>query len=99
MVELGLRAGIDIFLICHTQEKWEKAWTHLLKLSENERDRTRIFESANRVMRLKNEMLSSWSRPWRPNAAMLDEIGSQKHLEVMRHVPSLQVGKDPTEAN
>lgn len=98
MVELGLRAGIDIFLICHTQEKWEKAWAHLLKLSENERDRARIFESANRVMRLKNEMLSSWARPWRPNAAMLDEIGSQKHLEIMRHVPSLDVGKDPTEA-
>ena len=26
MVELGLAAGIDIFLVCHTESLWRRAW-------------------------------------------------------------------------
>jgi len=99
MIELSLRAGVDIFLICHTQEKWERAFEHLVRLSENELDRRRIFESANRVMRLKQSMLGSWARPWKPIESELATLGSKAHIDVMRHVPAMAAGDDPTEKN
>lgn len=97
MVTLGLRAGVDIFLICHTEEKWKQAFECLLDLSKNDLDRRRIFESANRVARLKRTMLGSWARPWVPSDVSLQELGCAEHLAIMAHVPATQTGADPTE--
>ncbi len=98
MVELGLRAGVDIFLICHEEEKWKAAHAHLLELAtRNPHDRARVFESANRVMRLKRGMLSGWSRPWKPFAGWKDVLGCQEHRAILAGVDSkLDDDFDPT---
>lgn len=98
MIELGLRAGIDIFLICHTEELWKAAHAHVLELAtNNDLDRHRVFESANRVMELKRTMLKSWQRPWKPG-----DFGSILGCEDHRRVLAMldddgEVGRDPTE--
>ena len=76
MVTLGLRAGIDIFLICHTREKWEEAHEVLVKLGEaNEHDRELIALAAGRVAALKKNFLRPWSRP----DDLLSLVGTEAH--------------------
>ncbi len=100
MVELGLRAGVDMFLICHTEAKWRAAREHLIGLAtRNDLDRHRVFQSANRIMDLKRTMLGSWPRPWVRPPFWRDELGSERHLAVMAEVTraAIEVGPDPTE--
>ncbi len=52
-ITLGLHAEIDIFLICHTQQKWEEAFKILQELAENPEDRTLIEKAVKRVAKLK----------------------------------------------
>ncbi|MFU8806950.1 MAG: beta-N-acetylhexosaminidase, partial [Bradymonadaceae bacterium] len=67
MVELSLMAGVDIFLICHTEEKWKRAFEHLCALAEkDDAARERIFESARRVQKLKEDFWGKLPRPWQP---------------------------------
>jgi len=96
MIELGLRAGVDLFLICHTQELWERAFKHLCELAKNDLDRSRIFESANRIMRLKDEYLASWPRPWEPGD--FDSVlGCLEHKNTLARVAIQTARIDPTE--
>ncbi len=98
MIDLGLRAGIDLFLICHTEDKWRRAHARLLELAlENDFDRARVFESANRVVKLKQEMLGSWKRPWTRLADWHDVLGCEKHQRVLAMVEDMETGADPTE--
>lgn len=96
MVELGLRAGVDLFLICHTQALWERAYAHLVALGDNPHDRARIIQSANRVMKLKDDFLASWPRPWTPGD-FEEVLGSSKHRALVQRVRGGNVGVDPTE--
>lgn len=98
MVELGLRAGVDIFLICHEFQKFRDAHDHLLSLARsNELDRQRVFESANRVMRLKDGLLSSWPRPWVPVPGWHEVLGCEQHRSTMARVGDASFeGNDPT---
>lgn len=98
MIELGLRAGVDIFLICHEFEKFRRAHDHLLNLArDNAGDRERVFESANRVMRLKDGLLGSWPRPWKRLAGWREELGSAEHRAVLARVGEVgEQGVDPT---
>lgn len=96
MIELGLRAGVDLFLICHTQAKWERAFEHLIRLCQNPHDRARILESANRVMRLKGSYLGSWPRPWTPGD-FESVLGSKSHQQLVARLGSPEAGVDPTE--
>ena len=55
MVTLGLEAGVDIFLICHTEELWQRAHAQLVKLAERAPVlRDRLMASADRVRELKH---------------------------------------------
>jgi beta-N-acetylhexosaminidase len=99
MVELGLRAGVDIFLICHTQQKWERAHDHLLELAtNNDLDRHRVLESANRVMDLKRGLLGSWKN-WSPPSDWRDVLGCEEHRAVLARLPEADDDLvDPTES-
>lgn len=98
MVELGLRAGVDIFLICHEFEKFRAAHDHLLELARNnDHDRQRVFESANRVVRLKDGLLNTWPRPWTPAAGWRDVLGCEAHRATVARVgDAAELGPDPT---
>ena len=84
MVELGIRAGVDIFLICHTEEKWQAAFDHLNELARRDDDfRTRIEAAAARVRRLKQDLLGHWPRPWSPRDGFRELLGSPDHRQLV----------------
>jgi beta-N-acetylhexosaminidase len=57
-VELGLEAGVDMFLICHQEHKWQRAFEHIVRLAERKGDfRARLFDAARRVVDLKSRYL------------------------------------------
>ena len=86
MVTLGLRAGIDIFLVCHTREKWEEAFEVLVRLGESsESDRTRIALAAGRVAKLKTDFLRPWERPTDLRA----RFGTPEHAALVQRVREL----------
>ena len=99
MVELGLEAGVDLFLICHTEEKWRRAYNHLLELARKDiRIEKRIAASATRIRKMKTDLLGHWTRPWSPSAAMLATIGCEEHQKIVApYVKSDTLGLDPTE--
>ncbi len=83
MVELGIQAGVDLFLICHTQDKWERAWTHLVDLAcKDETFAARLHKAASRVRALKARYLHT--EPFKINAEELSKVGCQAHAEVMQ---------------
>lgn len=100
MVELGLRAGVDIFLICRTEERWKRAHAHLFKLAkENFDDLIRVQRAAERVLDLKRNLLGNQRRPWAPYSGWREVLGAKKHREIMGRIgkkaePALA---DPTE--
>lgn len=99
MVELGLRAGIDIFLICRTEALWQRAHAHLFKLArENFDDLIRVQRAAERVIDLKHNMLGNHTRPWQPLPRWRDVLGCAEHRAVMQRVAEgVENMEDPTE--
>jgi beta-N-acetylhexosaminidase len=72
-VERGLMAGVDLFLICHTRDRWERAFTHLFALGERSSAvREQIAMAAGRVRWLKDRWLRPWARPDDAHAAIFD---------------------------
>jgi beta-N-acetylhexosaminidase len=101
MVELCLMAGVDIFLICHTEDKWRRAHRHLVALGErDEQARARIYESAARVVKLKTDFWGNLPRPWQPLDGWNEVLGCEEHRQVVAMVDGGYThGVDPTEAN
>ena len=102
MVTLGVRAGVDLFLICHTREKWERAHATLVKLGEaSARDREAIAMAAGRVRWLKERYL----RPWAPPEALDARLGTPAHRALAEQIVARASeagahdarGVDPTE--
>lgn len=59
-VELGLEAGVDLFLVCHEQERWERAHAALVRLGERDsRTRGMLHQAAQRVIDCKQRLISS----------------------------------------
>ncbi len=62
MIELGLKAGVDIFLICHTEDKWLRAHEHMVRLAEGSPElRQRLLQASTRVQALKAQYLKKGS--------------------------------------
>jgi beta-N-acetylhexosaminidase len=102
MVRLGLRAGIDIFLICHTEAKWQQAYDTLYELATgDEDDLVKVLQAAERVRRLKRTMLGNQRRPWRAYEGWRELLGCDEHRETMARVQWESEEKlvDPTEAD
>jgi beta-N-acetylhexosaminidase len=84
-IELGLEAGIDLFLICHTEEKWRRAFAHLVHLVETQpRMRETIMRSAQRVRRLKAQHLCE--RPYTVPHDLLSQLGTPEHIGILAPV-------------
>lgn len=73
LVERGLMAGVDLFLVCHTRDRWERAFSHLVSLGEkSDAVREQIAMAAGRVRWLKDRWLRPWVAPTDPTAAVYD---------------------------
>lgn len=80
MMELGVTAGVDLFLICHTHEKWVCAYEALVRLGEaSSTMRDRMALSARRIAQLETGYFRPWVRP----ESITDVVGSRAHLEVI----------------
>lgn len=85
MVELGLMAGVDIFLICHTEEKWRRAFAHLVKMAaESPEARRRVFESAKRVREMKARYLPE--ARYKVPEGLSSLVGTEAHRALMERV-------------
>ena len=97
MVELGLQAGVHIFLISHSESVWQAAWEHLIRLGERDHEtRTKILTSANDISECKLRQRPS---P-RQDAPALEILGCAEHRGILESIGSNIVvsdGQDPTE--
>lgn len=76
MVDLGLRAGIDLFLICEHTERQLELYEALVKLGESSAlHRARMMQAAQRVERWHRD----WIRPWVRTAPLWDDAQLQAH--------------------
>lgn len=88
MVELGLAAGVDVFLICHTEAKWVAAFEHLVHLAERDsRWRERVLESATRVRTLKRDLLPS--ARYEVPVNLRAELDTEEHRAVLAELEGL----------
>jgi beta-N-acetylhexosaminidase len=101
MVDRSLDAGVDLFLICHTEEKWKKAMRHLYERAlDDDKVRARVEESAERVLSLKEELLGHWPRPWTGTDDYRQFLGNPDHLALVEPYRSDDSANDddPTRA-
>lgn len=101
LVERGVRAGVDLFLICHTREKWARAHAHLVKVAgEDEAFRDMIYASLKRIATLKEDFLGNMPNPWTPAEGWRDVLGCQMHRDIVARGPwqTTSEGVDPTES-
>lgn len=105
MVERGVMAGVDHFLICHTEEKWRAAHAHLVARAEaDDAFRARLLQSAARVADLKALYFGSLPRPWTPAPGWRDVLGCERHMAQLARLNTplshaiLAGHRDPTEA-
>lgn len=88
MIQLGLRAGVDIFLVCEHEDRRVAAFEALVKLGEgNSLDRERIRLAATRV----REHRRDWLRPWQRTEPLLDTGALAAHAELLQRVQSAAV--------
>lgn len=101
MLEKGLRAGVDLFLICHTESKWRAGYEHLVdRALKDNRMLLHVIQAAERVRSLKQSYLGNLRRPWRRYDNWREVLGCDAHREVMARVPTLDDdadAADPTE--
>ena len=83
MMALGVRAGVDLYLVCHTHEKWVEAFEALVHMGEQSSfDRERIAMSAGRVKTLERDYFRPWTRP----TDLLSKLGTPEHYAIIDEV-------------
>ncbi|RAL21737.1 beta-N-acetylhexosaminidase [Lujinxingia litoralis] len=100
MVDLGLDAGLDIFLISHTEAKWRAAFERLVaRGKESAEVREKIAASAARVRTLKRDLLGHWPRPFEAPGDLMDILGCEEHRQTTApfFAGTPELGQDPTE--
>ncbi|MCH2185311.1 beta-N-acetylhexosaminidase [Myxococcota bacterium] len=97
MIELGIEAGVDVFLISHSESVWQAAWEHLIRLGErHHRTRERILASAQRIVACKSRRRPSPQRGTPP----LEVLGCREHQAIVASIGDtigLSDSLDPTE--
>ena len=82
MIELGLATSVDLFLVCHTEDRWRRAHETIVELADSDDDtRERVFESAHRVADLKDDFFGNQPRPWEPDDDWRDDLGGADHRQ------------------
>ncbi len=65
MIDRSLPVTLDLLLICHSTDMWQRAFDRLVERGRDDEDcRDRILESARRVRRLKRDFLGHQPHPW-----------------------------------
>lgn len=83
IAELGLAAGLDLLMFCHSEDRQVAAWEALVHLGESSvAARERISAAAGRVRFLKRDYL----RPWSPEDGWRERLGCAAHLAVVEDV-------------
>jgi beta-N-acetylhexosaminidase len=86
MMALGVRAGVDLYLVCHTHDKWVEAFEALVHMGEQSTfDRERIAMSAGRIRKLERDYFRPWERP----RDLLTRLGTPAHQDIVARVRRL----------
>ncbi len=75
-----IRAGADIYLICHNEEYITRSYEAVLERAERDRKfRKRVVDSAKRVQTQKRKLLAAirWKPPAAPDPAKLERLSRQ----------------------
>jgi beta-N-acetylhexosaminidase len=87
LVRLGLRAGVDVFLFCHSRDRQRRALEALVRLAESDpEDRRRLERAHRRVLQLRQRFLAPFhpeDPDWRA------PIRTEAHLALAARVPPL----------
>ncbi len=99
MLDLGMAAGVDIFLISHSRDKWQTAIDHLYRAAEEDPEkRAKIGANADRIRATRRQLLGHWPRPYRPPSDLLDHLGQPHHRALVDpYLSDAPAGADPTE--
>lgn len=82
-ITLGLRAGVDLFLVCRDREKARRAWDRLQALTHGHAlDRERLQQAVGRVLALKK----AWLRPWAPEDTPLSDLPLDAHRTLVERI-------------
>ena len=97
-----VRAGGDLCLICHREDRVAEAYEQLVIAAENDpKFATRIAESARRVLAFKKKSAKVLRRGKNPSAATVEklsrhlwEFGEQVRLEVLARVETIRAKEE-----
>ena len=85
MVRRGLRAGVDLFLVCHTEDKWKRAREALVRAAEEDEEvERRLYESAARVTDLKQGFLKHLPNPWVLRDDWQQRLDTEEHRKTVQ---------------
>ena len=85
LVRMGLEAGVDLFLICHSPDKQAAAFEALVRLAEEDPAvLERLRQSHARVVTLKRGLLAPG--PWEPDPESLAKLNCEAHRKVVEAV-------------
>lgn len=80
MVDLGLAASVDLFLVCHTETRWRDARDQLVERAlQEEAVADRVARSAERIRALKRDYFGHQTHPWEPSQNWRDVLGTEQH--------------------
>lgn len=98
MIDLGMAAGVDIFLISHTEAKWRSAIEHLYQSAvDDPAKRTKIADNARRIRTTRRQLLGHWPRPFSPSSDLRSHLGSPQHRALVApYLDPRTDGDDPT---
>jgi len=80
MIDLGLATSVDLFLICHSEVRWQTARERLIERALQEQSLAdRIASSAERVRDLKEDYFAHQSHPWEPVEDWRNALATPEH--------------------
>jgi beta-N-acetylhexosaminidase len=97
-----VRAGGDLCLICHREDRVAEAYEQLVIAAENDpKFATRVAESARRVLAFKKKSAKVLRRGKNPSAATVEklsrqlwEFGEQVRMEVLARVETIRAKEE-----
>ncbi|NIQ03152.1 MAG: beta-N-acetylhexosaminidase [Nitrospinaceae bacterium] len=82
--QMGVAAGLDVFLVCHNQEKIRSLHDHLIRgVESGDIDDSRIRQSVERIVRLKQQIPKLPPNPpnpesWQSHRVLAEEMASAR---------------------
>jgi len=95
-VVASLRAGVDLFLVCHTREKQLEAMDAIVAAVKGGKLPLAALETAVRRV---DELVEKWAKPAPTKLTKLTLVGSKKHRDAIKEILKRAGGSDLVDAS